>query len=77
MDVFPTDLGCVGFEATPTGTGSSIASQFIAGCSTRKEQVGQCLKCLKIALLSQGRMNVFPIDFGRVGFGAPPGGSRK
>ena len=46
---------------------------------TQRKTNSQCLKCWKIALLSlsEGRMNVFPIDFGCVGFGAPPRGNQK
>ena len=73
----PLNLAVSGLERYLEKTGSSIASRFFAGYSARVEQVGQCLKCRKIAMLCEGWMNVFLIDFGRVGFGAPPRGNRK
>ena len=74
---FPLNLAVSGLERHLDETGSSIASRFSAGYSDCVEQVGQFLKCHKIALLCEGWMNVFPIDFGCVGFGAPTMGNRK
>ena len=74
---FLLTLAVSGLERHSEETGSSSASWFLAEFSARVEQVGQCLKFRKLALLCEGWMNVFPIDFGRVGFGAPPRGNRK
>jgi len=43
----------------------------------RQIRVGQRLNFRKIAMLSEGPMDVFPIDFSRVGFGALPSENRK
>ena len=66
-----------GLKRCPAETASSIATRFVAGGSARVEQVGQCLKTGNIAILFKWLNIVFPIDFGRVGFGALPSGNRK
>jgi hypothetical protein len=45
--------------------------------SNEFRQVGRCLQRRHIAMLSEWLNNVFPFDFGRVGFGALPSGNRK
>jgi len=58
-----------GFARSLAETGSSIEKRFLAGRCARLEQ--------EIAMLSEGQMNVCPIDFGRVGFGELLGRNRK
>jgi len=66
-----------GLARSLAGTGSSIETLFFAKRKARLDQVGQRLKFWNIVMLSEGQMNVFPIDFGLVGFGALPGRNRK
>ena len=62
-------------------TGSSIASRVSAACSTGVEQVGQGSKDRELCRVFERQMMVFyalsSIDYGLVGFGAPPRGNRK
>ena len=51
MYVFPIAFGRVGFERQLGETGSSIASRFFAGCSTRVEQPGQCVTFFIVSIL--------------------------
>jgi len=70
-------LAVSGLARSLAKTGSSIETRYFAWRSARLEQVDRRLKCWKIAMLSEGQMNVFHIDFGRVGFGALPSENRK
>ena len=73
---FPLTLAVSGLERHLGETGSSIASRFLAECSSRVEQVDHCSEDRKICRVFERQMIVFfalsPIDFGRVGLGATP-----
>ena len=78
---FPLTLAVSGLERYLGETGSSIASRFLAECSSRVEQADQCSEGRKICRVFERQMTAFyalsPIEIGRVGFGATPRENRQ